>query len=164
MSERDTYDVAIVGAGPAGSAAAIRLVLAGKRVVLIEKEKFPRHKLCGEFISPECLTNFDELGVLDSMRVAGGVEIGAEHLNSAGALGQEPDDGPEQHGLAAARAADEAEDLAVPHAERELVEHHALAEADHDVAHIDDGAGLCRGHALTSRLRRSRLRTGHRAR
>lgn len=75
MNESGTYDVAIVGAGPAGSSAAIRLALAGKRVVLIEKEKFPRHKLCGEFISPECLTHFDELGVLNSMRAAGGIEI-----------------------------------------------------------------------------------------
>lgn len=71
----DVYDIAVVGAGPAGSSAAIRLALAGKRVVLIEKEKFPRHKLCGEFISPECLTHFDELGVLDAMRDGGGVEI-----------------------------------------------------------------------------------------
>lgn len=75
MDESGTYDVAIVGAGPAGSSAAIRLAIAGKRVVLIEKEIFPRHKLCGEFISPECLTHFDELGVKDAMRVAGGVEI-----------------------------------------------------------------------------------------
>ncbi|MFN0141666.1 MAG: FAD-dependent oxidoreductase [Pyrinomonadaceae bacterium] len=69
------YDIAIVGAGPAGSSAAIRLALAGKRVVLVEKEKFPRHKLCGEFISPECRDHFDELGVHDAMREAGGVEI-----------------------------------------------------------------------------------------
>lgn len=69
------YDVAVVGAGPAGSAAAIRLANLGKRVVLIEKEKFPRHKLCGEFISPECLEHFDELGVLDAIRDSGGVEI-----------------------------------------------------------------------------------------
>ncbi|MGB7201324.1 MAG: NAD(P)/FAD-dependent oxidoreductase [Pyrinomonadaceae bacterium] len=75
MIEGGIYDVAIVGAGPAGSSAGIRLALAGKRVVLIEKEKFPRHKLCGEFISPECLTHFDELGVLDAMRDSGGVDI-----------------------------------------------------------------------------------------
>jgi flavin-dependent dehydrogenase len=69
------YDVAIVGAGPAGSSAAIRLAIAGKRVLLIEKEKFPREKLCGEFISPECLEHFEELGVLDRMQLAGGVAI-----------------------------------------------------------------------------------------
>ncbi|HTH50799.1 MAG TPA: NAD(P)/FAD-dependent oxidoreductase, partial [Pyrinomonadaceae bacterium] len=71
----DRFDIAIVGAGPAGSSAAIRLAAAGKRVVLIEKAKFPREKLCGEFISPECLDHFAELDVLDGMQLAGGVEI-----------------------------------------------------------------------------------------
>ena len=69
------YDIAIVGAGPAGSSLAIRLATAGKRVLLVEKESFPRHKLCGEFISPECLDHFAELGVLGSMQAAGGAEI-----------------------------------------------------------------------------------------
>lgn len=75
MIEKETYDVAIVGAGPAGSSAAIRLALAGRKVVLVEKDRFPRHKLCGEFISPECRDHFEELGVHDAMRDAGGVEI-----------------------------------------------------------------------------------------
>ena len=44
-------------------------------VTLIEREKFPRHKLCGEFISPECLMHFAELGVLDEMLSAGGERI-----------------------------------------------------------------------------------------
>jgi len=70
-----TYDIAIVGAGPAGSSAAVRLAIAGKRVLLVEKEKFPREKLCGEFISPECLEHFEELGVLDRMQLAGGIAI-----------------------------------------------------------------------------------------
>lgn len=83
------YDVAIVGAGPAGSSAAIRLALAGRRVVLIEKEKFPRQKLCGEFISPECLDHFDELGVLDAMRHSGGVEIAKTVFYSRGGKGVE---------------------------------------------------------------------------
>ena len=73
MSER--YDIAIVGAGPAGASLAIRLAMAGKRVILAEKETFPRQKLCGEFISPECLTHFAEIGVLDDMRAAGGTEL-----------------------------------------------------------------------------------------
>ncbi|HEV7701214.1 MAG TPA: FAD-dependent oxidoreductase, partial [Pyrinomonadaceae bacterium] len=70
-----SYDVAIVGAGPAGSSAAIRLANAGRSVLLVEKEQFPREKLCGEFISPECLEHFSELGVLDAMQSAGGVEL-----------------------------------------------------------------------------------------
>ncbi len=72
---KDRYDVAIVGAGPAGSSAAIRLAAGGLRVVLVEKAKFPREKLCGEFISPECLTHFEELGVMADISSAGGTEL-----------------------------------------------------------------------------------------
>jgi menaquinone-9 beta-reductase len=75
ISSSDTYDVAIVGAGPAGSSAAIRLADAGLRVVLVEQKHFPREKLCGEFVSPECLRHFDELGVRPAMRVIGGTDI-----------------------------------------------------------------------------------------
>lgn len=71
----NTYDVAIVGAGPAGSSLAIRLAQAGKRVVLVEKEKFPRHKLCGEFISPECVPHFAQLGVLAEISDGGGSKL-----------------------------------------------------------------------------------------
>lgn len=67
--------IAVVGAGPAGASAAIRLAQNGFRVTLVEREKFPRHKLCGEFISPECLAHFRELGVLDEMLAAGGERI-----------------------------------------------------------------------------------------
>ena len=57
------YDVVIVGAGPAGSSCAIRLADAGRKVLLVEQKKFPREKLCGEFISPECLEHFRALNV-----------------------------------------------------------------------------------------------------
>lgn len=67
--------IAIVGGGPAGSSLAIRLAERGFEVTLVEREKFPRHKLCGEFISPECLRHFAELGVLDAMLSAGGERI-----------------------------------------------------------------------------------------
>ena len=71
----NTYDILIVGAGPAGSSAAIHLAQNGLRVLLVEQKKFPRNKLCGEFISPECLTHFAELNVLDEMSIAGGVSL-----------------------------------------------------------------------------------------
>lgn len=58
------YDVVIVGAGPSGSSAAIRLANSDQSVLLIDKARFPRHKLCGEFVSPECLEHLNELGVL----------------------------------------------------------------------------------------------------
>lgn len=75
MASSDTFDVAIAGAGPAGTSAAIQLALAGARVLLIEEKKFPRAKLCGEFISPECLTHFKRLGVMDQMSTAGGASV-----------------------------------------------------------------------------------------
>ncbi|HEV8592595.1 MAG TPA: NAD(P)/FAD-dependent oxidoreductase [Pyrinomonadaceae bacterium] len=67
--------VVIVGAGPAGSSLAIRLARAGSDVVLIERERFPRPKLCGEFISPECLRHFEQLGAYPAMRASGGARI-----------------------------------------------------------------------------------------
>jgi len=67
--------VIIVGAGPAGASAAIRLANLGFGVTLIEREKFPRHKLCGEFVSPECLRHFRDLCVYEKMRAKGGEQI-----------------------------------------------------------------------------------------
>lgn len=48
---RESVDVAIVGAGPAGSTAAIRLARAGRRVILVDRATFPRPKVCGGCIS-----------------------------------------------------------------------------------------------------------------
>jgi flavin-dependent dehydrogenase len=76
LASSSTFDVAIAGAGPAGTSAAIHLAMSGARVLLIEEKKFPRAKLCGEFISPECLAHFKRLGVNDLMHAAGGVSIG----------------------------------------------------------------------------------------
>ncbi len=64
-------DVIIAGAGPAGTSAAIHLACNGLRVLLVEQKKFPRAKLCGEFISPECRQHFQKLGVADAMALAG---------------------------------------------------------------------------------------------
>jgi flavin-dependent dehydrogenase len=71
MSTTSHYDVIIAGGGPAGSSAAIHLAQRGARVLLAEQKKFPRPKLCGEFISPECTTHFERLGVADQMFASG---------------------------------------------------------------------------------------------
>ncbi|MCY7348502.1 MAG: NAD(P)/FAD-dependent oxidoreductase [Pyrinomonadaceae bacterium] len=67
--------IVVVGAGPAGASLAIRLAKVDFDVCLIERERFPRHKLCGEFISPECFRHFRDLGVFGEMLAAGGERI-----------------------------------------------------------------------------------------
>ncbi|HLL13404.1 MAG TPA: FAD-dependent monooxygenase, partial [Rubrivivax sp.] len=57
------YDAIIVGAGPAGSTAAILLARAGWRVAIVEKHVFPRRKVCGECLSAASLTLLDALGI-----------------------------------------------------------------------------------------------------
>lgn len=70
-----TYDIIIIGAGPAGSTAAALLAQASQRVLLLEKSRFPREKLCGEFITPECRRVFARLGVRARMLAAGAPSI-----------------------------------------------------------------------------------------
>jgi flavin-dependent dehydrogenase len=49
------YDLIVVGGGPAGTSAAITAARAGASVLLLERGRFPRHKVCGEFVSAESL-------------------------------------------------------------------------------------------------------------
>jgi menaquinone-9 beta-reductase len=75
LDEPRNFDVIIAGAGPAGSSASIHLANKGFRVLLVEQKKFPRPKLCGEFISPECRRHFETLGVSDAMTSSGPAAI-----------------------------------------------------------------------------------------
>ena len=56
-------DVAIVGAGPIGSALALMLARRGRRVLLLDKARFPRDKPCGEGLMPAGLSILQELGI-----------------------------------------------------------------------------------------------------
>src|SRR5216110_3098534 len=60
-------DVLIVGAGPAGSAAAITLARAGLDVVLVDQHSFPRDKVCGDGLIPDAHNALRKLGVLDEV-------------------------------------------------------------------------------------------------
>ena len=71
----EVYDVAIAGGGPAGTSAAIHLAERGMNVLLAEQKMFPRAKLCGEFISPECINHFERLGVAESIAAARGATL-----------------------------------------------------------------------------------------
>ncbi|MDQ6705460.1 MAG: hypothetical protein M3Z85_05790 [Acidobacteriota bacterium] len=65
--------VRVIGGGPAGSSAAIGALSEGVPVELFEKSTFPRHKVCGEFLSPEIAPLLHRLGVLgdfESLRPA----------------------------------------------------------------------------------------------
>ena len=55
MGSATDADIAIVGAGPAGAAAACRFARAGFGVVLIDQRRFSRDKVCGDFVSPAAL-------------------------------------------------------------------------------------------------------------
>ena len=58
-----TYDVAVIGGGLAGLALAIQCVRAGYSTIVLEKEKYPFHKVCGEYISFESWNFLQELGI-----------------------------------------------------------------------------------------------------
>jgi menaquinone-9 beta-reductase len=49
------YDLIVIGGGPAGTSAAITAARSGASVLLLERARFPRHKVCGEFVSAESL-------------------------------------------------------------------------------------------------------------
>jgi flavin-dependent dehydrogenase len=49
------FDLIVIGGGPAGTATAIIAARGGARVLLLERGRFPRHKVCGEFVSSESL-------------------------------------------------------------------------------------------------------------
>ena len=57
------FDVAVVGAGPAGSTAALVLARGGARVALVDKATFPRDKACGDLIGPRALALLGSLGL-----------------------------------------------------------------------------------------------------
>jgi len=69
------FDAIIVGAGPAGSSAALALARRGRRVAIVERSAFPRQKVCGEFISAVNMPILDRLGVGTDVRALAGPEV-----------------------------------------------------------------------------------------
>lgn len=74
-------DILIIGGGLAGLTNALHLLKLGFKVILIEKNKYPRHKVCGEYISNEVLPYLSWLGV--DLSAIGPSEISEMHYSSA---------------------------------------------------------------------------------
>ena len=64
----EIFDVAIVGGGPAGSSCAAFCALAGLRTLVLEREKFPREKVCGDCLNPSCWPVLQRLGLAQRVR------------------------------------------------------------------------------------------------
>ena len=69
------YDAIVIGAGPAGSSAALALARQGRTVAIIEKAAFPRRKVCGEFMSATNLALLDKFGLGEAWRAEAGPEV-----------------------------------------------------------------------------------------
>lgn len=63
MNKQTLYDVGITGGGLAGLALSIQLAQSGYKVILLEKEQYPFHKVCGEYISMESWDFLQSLGL-----------------------------------------------------------------------------------------------------
>lgn len=72
---KDSHDVLVIGGGPAGATAAILLAQAGWTVVLVERKRFPRKKVCGEYLSATNLPLLDRLGVGKRFRAEAGPPV-----------------------------------------------------------------------------------------
>ena len=69
------YDAVVIGAGPGGSTTALVLARAGWSVALVEKARFPRRKVCGEFVSGPGWAVLEALGVARALEPRAGPEV-----------------------------------------------------------------------------------------
>ncbi len=76
-------DVLVIGGGPAGAALAAMAAERGARVLLAERDRFPRDKVCGEFLSAEGRISLGRLGALDALLAAGAVPIARTTVSSS---------------------------------------------------------------------------------
>jgi flavin-dependent dehydrogenase len=76
----NSFDAVVIGGGLAGSCAAINLAKRGLSVALLEAGSFPRHKVCGEFLSPEARPVLRRLGVEAELLEKGAREVSLTRL------------------------------------------------------------------------------------
>lgn len=78
------WDVIVVGAGPAGSIAALEIARLGKRVLLVDRAEFPRHKLCGACLNRNAIAGLQNAGLGEPFARLGGIPLSEFQLRSAG--------------------------------------------------------------------------------
>jgi geranylgeranyl reductase family protein len=75
MTNKNDFDIIIVGGGPAGATAGIYAAKAGLKTLLLDKEKFPRDKVCGDALSGKSVTILRELNLLEQVQKLPGAFI-----------------------------------------------------------------------------------------
>ncbi|MEM6459355.1 MAG: FAD-dependent monooxygenase [Planctomycetota bacterium] len=82
--DAEVVDAAVIGAGPAGAIAAAGLARRGRRVLLIEKQRFPRPKVCGCCLNANALATLDHAGLGGLTESLGAVPLRQAELFAAG--------------------------------------------------------------------------------
>lgn len=140
-----TWDVAVVGAGPAGSATALLLAREGYEVALLDRASFPRPKPCGDCLSPGALPLLRRLGVSDGVEGARPARLRGWRI--AGPSGRDV-----RIGFPAAEGA-AGEGLAIPRYQLDAILVHAAVQAGANLLPGHHVVGLERGrtHCLEAR-------------
>ena len=86
----DHWDAVVIGAGPAGAIAARQLALAGARVVLVDKARLPRDKVCGGCLGGAALDVLESLGLGGIPAAVGGVPLNTFTLATGRAMARMP--------------------------------------------------------------------------
>jgi flavin-dependent dehydrogenase len=126
------FDVAVIGGGPSGAAAAITLARLGYSVLVVDRAVFPRAKLCGDFVNPLNWTILQELNVNHEVLSQEHAEVRSFRLTSASgieAAAALPVSGPRKFGLGLRRY---------------YLDHVLLERAKKDGASVVEGAKVSR--------------------
>jgi geranylgeranyl reductase family protein len=152
-----TYDVVVIGAGPAGGAAAYHAAARGLSTLLVDRKRFPRGKICGDGLTPRALRALRRMGLADRLasqhaRIRGVRYVGPERTSL---LGYETEAPPLNFGLVVPRMdLDDQIRRAAQHAGADLVEDTRATELD------ADGSGVIRGVWLDGPSGRRRVEAG----